>query len=234
MSKLFLSKVLNHWGLPYEVYEYIIHEYIYKPIPYLDEFQKLNTYFKYFFEYNSIELFSQWYSAMSYDLKYEMNNMSNENTTPCALKHEMNNNHDESEYSVKVFKSYYHDYNTNCVNILDTFNINPKKVNIECCTYPHLSEIIAHSDYTNIPYIRDHVIPFVFESFKTINDKTMLKELFDLFVIRRQHYISQRDYMEEVIYVEDMTDLILIENRKMEAVENELDIHEKLDMIMKL
>lgn len=216
MSKLFLSKVLNHWGLPYEVYEYIIHEYIYKPIPYLDEFQKLNTYFKYFFEYNTLELFSQWCNAMTTELKYEMNNT------------------EDNEYSVKVFKSYYHDYNTNCVNILDTFNINPKKVNIERCTYPHLSEIIAHSDYTNIPYIRDHVIPFVFESFKTINDKTMLKELFDLFVIRRQHYISQRDYMEEVIYVEDMTDLILIENRKMEAVENELDIHEKLDMIMKL
>lgn len=234
MSKLFLSKVLNHWGLPHEVYEYIIHEYIYKPISYLDEFQKLNTYFKYFFEYNSIELFSQWYSAMSYDLKYEMNNMSNENTTPCALKHEMNNKYDESEYSVEVFKNYYHDYNTNCVNILDTFNIKPKKVNIEHCTYPRLSHLIAHSDYTNIPYIRDHVIPFVFESFKTIKEKSMLNELFDLFVIRRHHHISQKDYMEELIYVEDMTDLILIENKKMEAVEFGFDIHDKLDIIMKL
>lgn len=234
MSKLFLSKVLNHWGLPHEVYEYIIHEYIYKPISYLDEFQKLNTYFKYFFEYNSIELFSQWYSAMSYDLKYEMNNVSSKSTTLCALKHERNNNDEENEYSVIVFKNYYHDYNTNCVNILATFNINPKKVNIEYCTYPRLSQLITHSDFTNIPYIREHVIPFVFESFKTIKDKNMLDELFDLFAIKRYHHISQKDYIEELLYVEYKTDLILMENRKMETVEINMCIHDKLDIIMKL
>jgi hypothetical protein len=217
MSKTFLYKVLNRWGLPSEIYKYIVYEYIYKPLPFLDEFQKLNSYFKYFFEYHSIELFTQWCSRMTADLKYEMYN-----------------NPIHKECSLKLFRNYYHDINESCVNILSTFSINPKKGNIEYCKYPKIDYIIAHSDYTNFPYIRDHVIPFVFDSIKSNKDKTILNELFDLFVIKRSQFISQKDYMEELLYVEDMTDMILMENRKMSLVEIESDIIEKLDMILKL